>query len=338
MQLLPLQSIKNSRVFLRADFDVPIRDGGIESTYRIERAIPTIETLLKQKNKLTIFTKIGRPEKKDNSLSTKNLIPFLEKVLKTKIDFVDQLKNAGKSNIYLELFENTRFFNFEENLDRNNAKLIEKNFDIYVDEAFAMSHRRESSNFEVPKILQKCSLGINYKQEVKYLSKIRVGDFLYPSLFILGGVKAETKIPMIQELNNKISYFIVGGLLVLDPTLSKVKEKYPNIRLLKLNESKKDIDTQSTEILQRSIKLAKTIIWNGPLGKFEEDPYGKSTEETVKSLKDFSGLKIAGGGDTIAAIEKYNALSCFDFISTGGGAMFSFLAGNKTNIEYLFTK
>ncbi|MBP7859885.1 phosphoglycerate kinase [Patescibacteria group bacterium] len=336
MQILPLSKIENSRVFLRIDFDVPIVNGVVQDTYRLKKNCETVKYLLGKRNKIVLFTKIGRPEKKSEELSTKNLINELTKILQVEnIHFEEKLENLNKLEGELTLFENTRFYDFEYNLDENTKKIIKDNFDIYVDEAFAMSHREESTNYDVPKLLEKGSVGLNYAQEIKTLNKIKKGNFFHPSLFILGGVKAETKIPMIEKLVNKFSYFLLGGKLVTDKDLIALKTKYKNIKLLTLNESTLDIDAKSLDVLTRSVLLAKTIIWNGPLGKFEDEAGQYATKALIQSLKDFRGLKIAGGGDTLAAIEKFGHEEDFDFLSTGGGAMFSFLSGEKTNIEKL---
>ena len=336
METINLENIQNSRVFLRADMDVTFVNGNIESDFRIKRCLPTIELLLQKNNKVVIFTKIGRPEKQEPELSTKNLIPTLNRLLKTDIDFIENLKDLASRTFQLSIFENTRFFAWESSTASDQGKVLpifSSLFDYYVDEAFAMSHRKETTNFLFPKLLKKISIGLNYKNEITHLEKIKAGEFEHPAVFVLGGIKAETKVPMINYLLDNFDMFLIGGKLDEEKIVTKDNSK---LLIAKNNETGFDITDNSLKEFIEKIKEAKTIIWNGPTGMFEKEEHAESTREIIKAIEERKDtLNIAGGGDTIAAIEKYGNFNNYSFVSTGGGAMFHYLSGGLTNIEEL---
>ncbi|PIR43556.1 hypothetical protein COV24_01905 [candidate division WWE3 bacterium CG10_big_fil_rev_8_21_14_0_10_32_10] len=330
-----LNDIQNSHVFLRADMDVPLDKRKVEDDYRIKRCIETLVELISNGNKVAIFTKLGRPEKQDPDLSTKNILPTLRELLKKDILFIKniyELELMHKTKEQIFLFENTRFFDWEENVDTKTSHKIATYFDYYVDEAFAMSHREETTNFIIPQKIGDIALGKNYVEEIDTLFKIRKGDFERPAYFILGGAKAETKIPMVSKLVSTFDKFLIGGKLVVESKkeFSNFKEK---VVFGNLEKHGFDITDSATQDFINYIEKAKTVVWNGPTGMFELKEYKKSTEEIVKALEKTKALTIAGGGDTISAINKFGDIEKFSFVSTGGGAMFSYLAGNKTNIE-----
>lgn len=340
MPIINIKNIENSKIFLRVDFDVPIINKIVQTDYRIKRCLPTINSLLNQNNTLVLFTKVGRPEGFNDNLSTKHIIKILEHNLNTKINFENNIDKIEKCFLHnITLFENTRFYDWENKQNPEFNRRIANFFDYYVDEAFAVSHREETSNFYIPQKINKIAMGLNYLNEIDYLTKLRNGNFENPGIFILGGAKAETKIPMIEKIRSKFNYIIVGGKLVKEKQIVTLKQQINNLLLLKLNDTGFDIDTSSIEVIKSAIKIAKTVVWNGPLGKFEDSEGCISTIEMLKFFADRKqGLTIAGGGDTISAIEKYGEYNSFSFISTGGGAMFSYLGGNATNIEKILLK
>lgn len=348
MNFFSLPEITNSKVLVWCDFDVTLdQQGNITSDYRIKRCLPTIRTLLKNNNQLALFSKLGRPVNKEPSLSTKNLIPKLKYLLNENIEFENVLENLANSiqKNKVILFENPRFFQWEEleylKLNPIEAKKIKSSlepFDYFVDESFAMSHRREVLTFLFPKVIGKIAAGENYLNEVEHLSTIRIGRFERPAYFVLGGAKAETKIPLMQGIIKNFDMFLVGGLMPKEilnsPELSASLQNRAYIS--DLAPSGMDITKESTDKIISRISSAATIVWNGPLGKFESELYQKSTVALVNAIeKNQNAVKIVGGGDTISAIEKFGDFSKYNFISTGGGAMFSFLANNKTNLESL---
>jgi len=333
VQKVNLQSVQNSKVFCRVDFDVPLKQGKIQNTYRIDRCLPTIQSLLKNNNKVVLFTKLGRPQGAEESLSTKHLLPYLNKAFSTEVSFIDSLNSLSSLSSQVSLFENTRFFSWEKDLNEDIAKELASFFDFYVDEAFAMSHREETTNFLVPRFIGKVSLGLNYSKEVSFLGDLLKGNFKKPATFVLGGAKPDTKIPMINALLPSFDYFLVGGLLAKELSL-----KNPKIIKAYLTPDGFDITKESASLFSQIIKESQTIVFNGPMGMFEDERYIYGTFKVVEAIaKSKASLKIAGGGDTINAISLYNhnAINTFTFISTGGGAMFNFLKGGKTNLQKL---
>lgn len=339
-----LSNISDSKVIVRCDFDVPMdKQGNIESDYRIKRCIPTLKDLLSRNNKLLILTKLGRPENKEPELSTKNLLKSLKELLEVEVSFADNIHELEEKTVIL--FENTRFFEWEDieylKANPSEAQLIKEfisEFEYYVDEAFAMSHRKETSNFFIPKIIDNIAAGINYKKEIEELAKIRVGHFERPAYFVLGGAKSETKIPLLEGIIGHFDMFLLGGrmpkeILNAPQTLEKLQNR---AYISPMQASGMDISEEAINEIVMRVKSAATIVWNGPLGKFESELYEKSTVSLIKALEDNDkAVKILGGGDTIAAVEKFGNFDRYEFISTGGGAMFSFLAKNETNLELL---
>jgi phosphoglycerate kinase len=338
VNLPDVRTISKSTVFLHADLDVPIVKDSVQSTYRIDRCLETINILLQNDNKVYIFGKIGRPKKKEKELSTHTLIPALtEKIGECFfLKNIDELEASVNMSEKLFIYENTRFFKWENHENKDKTKKISSIFDWYVDEAFALSHRTESSNYHIPKQIGKYTWGINYKNEVATLTKIRSGEFSRPSLFILGGAKADTKIPMIENIADRFTYFLVGGKLVKDKRIQELSREHKNVVPMQLDIHQKDINAKSSEILKRAAQIAKTIVWNGPVGMFEDPKYSHGTRKLLEAIAaKQKGYVLAGGGDTISAIERFGDTDKFDFISTGGGAMFWFLQGGETNIEKL---
>lgn len=338
-----LYDIQNTHVFLRADMDVSLVEGKIESDYRIRKCIDTIKILKENNNKIVVFTKLGRPEHQEPSLSTKNILSRLKELLHEHILLIRNLDELGmldKTTEQIFLFENTRFFEWED-IDDPNAKItaqkLSRFFEFYVDEAFAMSHRTETSNYLVPKFIGHFCLGKTYKQEIDTLTKIKEGNFSRPAIFLLGGAKVETKLPMVKSLKDKFDNFILGGLMPkeISQNPSIIEEIQNKTEVAELEEHGFDITERSTNEIVEKLKKSKTIVWNGPTGMFENDKYKRSTVNIIKALKEINATKIIGGGDTITAVEKFGKLDDYTFVSTGGGAMFSYLSGNKTNIEKL---
>ena len=346
MKYFALSEISNSKVLICCDFDIPLDNKqNIVSDYRIKRCLPTILTLLKNHNQVVLLTKLGRPVNKEESLSTKNIVSKIKYLLGENIYFENQLSNVYKDldTKKVVLFENTRFFDWE-NIDylKNHpekAKEVSeviKQFDYFIDEAFALSHRREASNYFFPKIIENIAAGENYLNEIKHLAKIRIGRFERPAYFVFGGAKAGTKIPLMKDIIKHFDLFLVGGLMpkeiLSSPDLSASLQG--RSYLADLVPSGLDITTDSINQIVSRVSSAATIVWNGPLGKFESDLYQNSTISLIKAIEsNTKAVKIIGGGDTILAVEKFGNFKNYTFISTGGGAMFSFLANKKTNLE-----
>lgn len=336
-----IKNVKNKTVLLRVDFNVPIKNGKIEDDFRIVKALPTIKFLLKKGAKIILITHLG----KDGSKSLKPVIKHFFKISK-----------FPKSQI--SFFENIRKFPGEMKNDLSFAKKISKLGDLYVNEAFPVSHREDASIVLLPKLLPNYA-GLQLAEEVKNLSRAFKNP-KHPFLFILGGAKFSTKMPLIKKYLKLADYVFVGGALANDflkikgyevgeslvsVTNYRIKELLKNKKLIlpvdvvvksggklvnkKINEVKKeesilDIGAQSVASLAPIIKKSKLILWNGPLGKYETGG-GASTKKILKLVANSKTESIIGGGDTVSLISKMKMEKKFSFVSTGGGATLDFL-------------
>jgi phosphoglycerate kinase len=347
MHLLKNADIKNKVVFLRADLDIPLVDGKIKDDTRLISAIPTIEYLLKQRAKIIIGGHLGRPEGVDRSLSLGPIAKWFD--LRFKINNLRPGKRGEFDgweigpNIFL--LENLRFYAGEEKNDSDFTKKLAELAEAYINEAFADSHRSHASIVGVPKYLPHFA-GLHLQQEVEVLSKI-LENPIRPLVVIIGGAKLETKLPLVESMHRIADYVLVGGKLVEDTkTLFKIQHEKLGGRksallIADLNGDQTDVTPKSIENFLQIIGLAKTVIWNGPLGKIADDKTKIAESEAgsrrlAQGLVEGNAFTVVGGGDTVGFLEKACLLDSFAcmpknrcFLSTGGGAMLSLLSGEK---------
>jgi len=328
--LSDIKDLKNRNVLVRVDFDVPINEGGqVADATRIEKCLPTMQYLLDKGAKLALVTKIGRP--KDNKkTSTKILTPVLEKLLGVEVIWVANpldpgilklLSNPAKSIL---LLENIRFYREEEKADETFAKNLAKPYDLYVNEAFAMCHRNEASVSIVPKFLPSYG-GFRLIREVETLTAL-LKNPQRPFVAVIGGAKLETKLPVIENLAKLADKVLVGGALPFYLSFSHKLLKLPGILVPPDSINCKDIGPQTISMFKAELSKAKTVVWNGPMGVFEDSKYAKGTVEIARYISSLSAFKVVGGGDTISAVTKAGVLEKMDFVSMGGGAMLTLLA------------
>lgn len=303
-----LPSIKNltpaalvgKTVWLRVDFN---------AEYRIDRSLPTIEYLKKSGAKIILATHL--------SDSHKNLDEVIT-YLKTKIDL------AG-----IEILPNLRTFAGEEGNSDELAREWAGSADLYINEAFSVSHRAHASVVGVPKYLPHYA-GFNFMEEVEKLSHCL--EPVHPSLLIVGGGKVESKKPVIDKLKPLVDKILVGGKLVGD----FLDNQDPQIVVSKelVREGGQIVDVVITDEIKDLVRSAKRIIWAGPMGIYDHG-YPQGTLALAEEIFKSEAEVIIGGGDTVAAIPA-ELLSKFTFVSTGGGAMLQFLAtGTLPGIEAL---
>ncbi|MFH2109298.1 MAG: phosphoglycerate kinase, partial [Patescibacteria group bacterium] len=210
------------------------------------------------------------------------------------------------------------------------AQKFSSNFDFYVNEAFAMCHDSDTSVALLPKYLTSYA-GFNLQKEVEVLSTV-LKNPQRPLILIVGGAKIESKLPIITSFLDKADKIIIGGKLAQSQEAQKFANN-PKVFLATCDSSGFDISQGSVgEILSNLSNLSKeggkgTIVWAGPVGKFEEKEHENGTKMVAQALANSSAYKIAGGGDTITAINKFGLATKFDFLSTGGGAMLQFING-----------
>jgi len=297
---------KNKRVLVRCDFDVPLKDGVVENDSRIKECLPTIKYLLEHSASVILMGHIGRPGGK--VVEELKMAPVREKLT--------QLLGSAS----FTLMENLRFDPGEESNDPEFAKKLASLGDFYVNEAFATSHREHASIVGVPKLLPHAA-GFHFAAEVENLTKA-IKNPKKPLVLVIGGAKLETKLPFVLEFAKKADFVLVGGTLIKKES----QENPPNVLFATLTNDGFDIEEESIKKFSDIIKTAGTIIWSGPMGKYEEERWSAGTKEVAQAVAECPGFKLVGGGDTIVALKKFNLLDKMDYVSTGGGAMLEYLA------------
>lgn len=343
--MIKLQSIdvSDKRVFLRGDIDVPIRrqeagnkrqEFAVEDTQRLQNLVPTIRFLFSKNCSILLAGHIGRPKNnQDFSLSTKTLLTVLSKLLDINVIHFATFKNVSLSPNTLGLLENLRFWQGEEKNSKSFAKKLAMLADVYVNEAFAVSHREHASIVGVPKFLPHAA-GFRLQKEVEVLEKV-LKNPKRPQVVIIGGVKLETKLPVITSFAKLADFVLVGGLVAKEAQEKKIVFGQ-NVILANLTPDGKDVNNASIDQFISLIEKARMVVWNGPMGKFEEVGNEKGTREIAKAIAKSPAYKIVGGGDTVSALKKFGLLDKMDWVSTGGGAMLELLAkGALPGIEAL---
>lgn len=335
-----LHTLEGKTVILRIDSDVDLDGEKIIDDTRLVASIPTIALILRLGGEINLIGHLGRPDGEDEKLTLYPIAKWFEKESrKHNSDFkMEEIKigklKAWKVGDRINLVENIRFFPEEENNDAEFARELALLGDIYVDDAFAVSHRAHASISGITRYLPSYA-GLHMEKEIEELSKI-LDNPKRPLAVLIGGAKIETKLPMVEKMHHVADYVLVGGEIAeQDKVLIKVQhEKITGqksaVIVSEASEDGKDIDSKSVENFCQILGLAATIVWNGPVGVIDK---GEKDERGTKALAEFiveqKAYKVVGGGDTLAYLRRLNLLSKFDFVSTGGGAMLEFLSGKK---------
>jgi len=322
MKLLSEAPIKSgTKVFVRCDIDVPIENGVVGETFRLDNLLETLKYIMEKGGFPIIGGHIGKPDGKCvKELSTKQLLSYFNEKL-----------GEGK----FELLENLRFDPREEENDGEYAKELASGADIYVNESFATCHRKHSSIVGITKLLPSYA-GIRLQKEINSLNKV-LKDPERPLIVIVGGAKLESKLPVIEKFQQTADFILLSSLL----SANWSKEVTHNMMLANNKDlNSKDIDKKTREKFKDIISDAKTVLWAGPLGMYENDDFIAGTREIAIKISDVTKnngcYSVVGGGDTITALNRLGLLSNFSFVSTGGGAMLQYLAeGNLPGIEAL---
>lgn len=301
--------VSNKKVLVRADLDVDVTE-----TYRLEALLPTLKYLSSKSSKIILIGHRGRPEGK-----------VIEE-LKMKL-VEDELRKIALG-IEFEILENLRFDPGEESNDLKYAQKLASLGDVYVNEAFASSHRNAASITSLSGLLPHAA-GIRFVEEVNNLSKVFESP-KRPVLFIIGGSKKD-KLDYIGEIKNIADKILIGGRLpeyLGDESLISVKLRTENEKVIigNLTQDKEDITLNTIERFTEEIGRAGTIVLAGPMGKYEDEGHRQGTERIFKAVAGSSAFKITGGGDSLSVLSLYNLKDKFDWVSVGGGAMLEFLA------------
>ncbi len=336
-------SLGNTTVFLRADLDAPIaQDNGafvVVDDTRLVLGLPILEYLLEQGAKVVIAGHLRRPEGFDEKLSLLPVAKWIIDTLKLGVDDLQYTKfgefDGWQLSDKISLLENLRFFPEEKTNDSAFAQKLASLAQVYVNDAFASSHRKHASIVGVPKYLPHYA-GFHLQDEITVLSSI-MEEPKRPFVVIIGGAKIETKLPLVTKMHGLADTILVGGKIATQAKeLLQVESDHVTghkavLMIAELIPEGTDINLLSVQKFLQVISEAKTIVWNGPVG-FVEDPTGngiKGSEMIAKGILDSKAYSVVGGGDTLELLRKMNILDKYSFFSTGGGAMLAFLSGEK---------
>ena len=362
--------LKGKRVFIRADLNVPVKDGKVTSDARIRATIPTLKLALEKGAKVMVTSHLGRPTegefKPEDSLQP--VVDYLNEHLDVPVRLVRDYLNGVDVNVgEIVVLENVRINKGEKKNDPELGKKYAALCDVFVMDAFGTAHRAQASTYGVAEFAPVACAGPLLAAELDALGKA-LKEPARPMVAIVGGSKVSTKLEVLNSLSKIADQIIVGGGIAntfiaaaghnvgkslyeadLIPVAKELaastdipvpvdvrvgtefSETAPatekSVTEVKDDESIFDIGDKSAEQLAEIIKNAKTVLWNGPVGVFEFPNFRKGTEIISHAIANSDAFSIAGGGDTLAAIDLFGIADKISYISTGGGAFLEFVEG-----------
>jgi len=331
-------NIDNKRVLVRCDFNVPLSDKGeILDDFRIKQTIPTIDYLIRKGAKVILMSHLGRPDGKvvENLRLTPvqtRLMEYLDVSVTKAPDCVGPeiekwIREMQPGEVLL--LENLRFHKEEKENNEGFARELAKLGDTYINDAFGACHRAHTSIMGIPKHLPS-GIGLLLEKEIKALSGL-IENPKKPLVAIIGGAKAEKKAKLIDKISKTAEFILIGGILQKEIKEKNIKLKYPKKIVEPIDEvgGGLDIGPKTIELFREKISHAKSIFWNGPLGKIEEEKFAQGTKKVIKIIIESGVFSVVGGGETVYLFQKLGLTEKFNHVSTGGGAMLAFLSGEK---------
>ena len=377
-------AVSKKRVFLRVDFNVPLDERcEITDDHRIRAALPSIGHALAKGARLIVASHLGRPKgKRVPELSLAPVAARLSQLIERQVDMaadcigpdVEKMAESLAPGQVL-LLENLRYHKEEQANDPEFAKALARLAEVYVNDAFAVSHRAHASVVGVPSFLEECAAGFLLKNEITYFEKA-MKDPARPLLAILGGAKVSSKLGAIKNILPKVDRMIIGGamantfllakglsvgksltepdlvetakgimeqaeqagtdlLLPVDCVVASELSADADIQVVKVGQVPDgmmiaDIGPDTTDLFRQAVSGAATIVWNGPMGAFEIEPFfSRGTMELAHAVGSSPALSIIGGGDTDLAINRAGEADNVSYMSTGGGAFLMLLEGKE---------
>lgn len=367
--------LHNKRVLIRVDLNVPMENGRITSTTRIQAILPALRLALEQNARVILMSHLGRPKAGifDATLSLQPIADYLSILTNQPIQFIKNFENGicvepGQ----IALLENTRFLIGEKENDPTLSQRLARLCDVFVMDAFATAHRKEASTYGVAQFAPIACAGPLLVSEMAALQQV-LHNPQSPVVAVVGGAKVSSKLLVLKNLLKKVDTLIVGGGIantflaakgyaignsLYEPNLiAEAKEMlayaqanhkniplpedvvvakqlhanatavHKNVYELYSDDMILDMGPRTIALIEKIIHQANTILWNGPLGVFEYDQFGEGTKALANAIAQSRAYSVAGGGDTLAAIEKYQVENELSYISTGGGAFLEFLEG-----------
>lgn len=343
-----IPELKGKRVLMRADFDVPVgEDAMIQEPFRIAQQKELIDHLVAQGANVVLVAHISAIDSFEPVVG--QLGEILGRPLVLLSDPAAATAHVASSSV-VGLLDNVRRWDGEKENDPEFAKQLAQGFDLYINNAFAVSHRRHASVAAIARHLPSYA-GFVLEREIRELSRVTDAP-AHGKVLIMGGAKASTKVPVIKHLIGAADAVLVGGIVAndilkargQDIAQSTVDEDVATLlEGLDLADPKLviphdfhwgdgkilDIGPESIKKFEGIISQASMVIWNGPVGLFEDRRFALGTSSLAKAIANSQATSILGGGDTIAAINQFGVADRFTFVSTGGGAMLAFLSGEK---------
>ena len=369
-------TLTGKRVLIREDLNVPVKDGKVTSTARIDAALPTLRLALDAGARVMVMSYLGRPKegKPDPAASLRPVATKLGELLGCKVPLAASwLDGVEVKPGELVLCENVRFNVGEEADDEGLSKRMAALCDVFVMDAFGTAHRAQASTNGVARHARVACAGPLLVAELEALGNA-LENPKRPLAAIIGGSKVSTKIEVLQSLSTKVDELILGGgiantilaaaginvgkslhekdmldfaakllrgefgkakiplpidVVVATSLDAQVKGRVKNVREVAADEMILDIGPATAALYAERLGSAGTIVWNGPLGVFENPEFAAGTRRVAEAIAASEAFSIAGGGDTLAAIEQFGVGSRISYISTGGGAFLEFLEGKK---------